>query len=519
MRQLASTGPERNERGIALITSLLMLLPVASLVIAAILHSKTAAERFRDDGFSQRANSALASAMEVAKVAVAAGTYTDPTYPDRNEVLAAAADQVDNASLWARTQAGATQARVLDIGTNRRSWVATTDLATLPADQIPFRRLLQVDLGLDAATVYIAPVGPDWYLLECAVTVADVTRTGTVMVRDRDPFSRFNVFCDQGDQPVSVRITGDIHANTPLRFMYGGWDLPGYVSAVSGFTWTYGADWTNVQFGGGYDDAATPIAMPDLADIQSRAHPPAADPAAWEIAGDYIYVGTDYTDVQVEFAGSNLTVTAVDPSSVTVTIHNGPIGSTRRVYAKNAITSLHGDLDGRLSIFTESADGITIEGNVRYIDSDGDLATTDPTGQNPHQRNPDYDGDSALGLLAPNGYVTYGFSTPSVLEVHAAVLTGLAMTPPTIRIDASGNPYTDFSVPFLRDEIITLGSCITKYGKFRGTVDGYGNKTSGYDQGVYLYDRGLLDSPPPYFVDIARPHFKGFWIHESFLDV
>ena len=503
----------QRQRGAALLSSIIVLLPIVALGVAGVMLSKTSLVRQDVDRRAARALTAAFSAMDVAQTLINNATYADPAYPDQNLLLAAAIDQNDQASLWLRNQGPVLEARFLDLATSRRVWFDADQIGAIPPTWVPFRRLDQVDLGAGIVVpLFVAPVTAAWFTIEAPATVAGITRTASVLVRGRDPFTRYSIFTDQGEQPISVPISGDIHSNGSLRMMYGNWDLPDFVSAVSGFNWTYGADWSNVGFLSGYNESADPITLPDLAALQARVRPAVALPNAAEVAGDYIYVGSDYDSVSVQFSGSTVVVDAVQ-AGVPQTVYSGPLAGIDRIYALPPITALGGDLDGQLSVVSESTDGILITDNLRYVDGDGDLAMLDTSSVSSYHRNPAYDGASSLGLLAPQGSVRYGYAAPAVLEVHAAVYADAQM-PDSFEVVAGQIEFISGS-NFLRDRLFTLGTTVTRYGKIRGLVGSGGSLTSGYDEGTYLYDRSLLDRPPPYFLDLERPHFKAFTILEG----
>ena len=513
----AQSPKHLSQSGSALLVVVVALIPVAALVVLSLESAATSARDLEAHRRVTRASNDALSAVEMAKGAIALARYDAPGMIGRNDVLGATLMSTDNAIL---RQDGANHL-AMDLTTGQRIW---TDVDPWDdADDInPYRRLRTYQPpGLDQAVdIWVVQLNGLWCMLEAEIEVRGVKRTARALVREFDSFARYSIFTDQLDeQPISVQTSGDVHSNNKLHFMYGGWDLPGYMSAVAGFSWELGADWTNVGFLGGYDETSDPITLPSLTEIRDRMRPPVASLAGKETAGDYIYIGTNYTDCTISLlAGGGLISAYNSVTSSWEVIHIGSLANVRRIYVVPNISSLKGSTWASLSIASEGTTGITITDHLRYIDQDWDRPYTDVGVTN--KPNPDYDGNAVLGVIAAAGSVIYGAGAPATLEVHASIFAAERQMIEGLVTNGDTRTVDTYDATYQKDYLLTHGSSVTRAGKFRGVVSATdGTRLSGFEDGAYLFDESLSSNPPPYFAQIPRPVFMGIHLVEAITDI
>jgi hypothetical protein len=520
----------RSDGGSVMVISLISMIPIFALVMFSLMRgdSEARAEEIRDE--ARRASANALSGLELAKAEIVASEYgAGGAAMGRNDVIWNALQNIEAANLRWDPDGGLVMA--FDKTTGQRIWVAAGSVADLDDDIAAYRRLRNFGLANDEqVTVWITPLDGLWHMLESESTVRRVRRTARVFVRERDPFTRYNLFVDDVTQPVSVDMTGNVHSNRGLKFYYGDLSMGGYMAAVSGFSWIHGADWSNIEFQDGFDEKASAVELPSLANIQDRLRPAVSDLAKAEIREDFIYVGSDYASCDVDLQGDQVEVRATRVSSGTeVLIYSGSIEDIRRIYVAPKL-NMRGDLRGRLSVASESPDGITVDGDIRYVDEDGDPAWGGGGGSGgseiasveDYQPNPSYDGNSSLGILAAAGDVTYLTPNDSDLELHAAIFSQGQISIPGVKIAGpwAPSPYNDpakYSQGRLYDYdssvkpryLLTVGMTVSARHKIRGIVGSDGVRRAGFENGKYCYDAQLQNNPPPYFIDIERPMFRG----------
>jgi hypothetical protein len=208
--------------------------------------------------------------------------------------------------------------------------------------------------------------------------------------------------------------------------------------------------------------------------------------------------------------------------------------SPSTVYIDGRITSLEGDLNGSLTIVGNEK--VRITGDIRYVDDSGQ--TTMLNGNSvtePYERNPDYTGDSVLGVIARDD-ILLTWKMPDRAEVNATLMSveGRVGTD-GIWIDADGNPVKDSwsarkqlltaeeyqtelnydksgtyrARPFVKDSLRRLGGIISNdrivETFIRARSDGTAYVDAGFKRGAMRYDYNLNFNPPPNFVEIPRP--------------
>jgi hypothetical protein len=90
------------------------------------------------------------------------------------------------------------------------------------------------------------------------------------------------------------------------------------------------------------------------------------------------------------------------------------------IYVEGDITSLKGQIDGRVTVVSNGS--IHITGNLQYVDAEGRTAYLNGTAPDKaYEPNPDYTGNSVLGIIAREDIV-YTEEVPSAFELNGSFL-------------------------------------------------------------------------------------------------
>ena len=185
------------------------------------------------------------------------------------------------------------------------------------------------------------------------------------------------------------------------------------------------------------------------------------------------------------------------------------------VFSEANILALSGDVVQRLTI--ASGGSVTITGNLLYKDAEGDTAYLN--GDKPwlpYSPNPAYEAIASLGVIAAQD-VLYSRSMPSNAEINCSALAMRGRVGiDGIVLDSDGevtayNKFTDewgrpISAKFQKNSLRRLGG-ITTAGRPVETVVKSGSIVSGFNIGQSVFDIGLLEAPPPYFLAQPTPRF------------
>jgi hypothetical protein len=209
------------------------------------------------------------------------------------------------------------------------------------------------------------------------------------------------------------------------------------------------------------------------------------------------------------------------------------------IYIDGRITSLEGDLNGRLTIVANEK--VRITDDIRYIDDNGQ--NTMLNGNNtsePYTRNPDYTGNSVLGILARDD-ILFTWEMPNNAEVNATLMSVEGRVGSDgLWVDPEGNPVKDSwwarrnllteeefdkelsydksgnyrTRPFVKDSLRRLGGIISNERIIETFIqarrDGTAYVDAGFKRGAMRYDFNLQFNPPPNFVEIPRPVLAAF---------
>jgi hypothetical protein len=209
------------------------------------------------------------------------------------------------------------------------------------------------------------------------------------------------------------------------------------------------------------------------------------------------------------------------------------------VYIDGRVTSLAGELNGRLTIVANEK--VRITDDIRYVDDNGQTTMLNGSSTNePYVRNPDYTGSSVLGVLARDDIV-FTSGMPDRAEINATLMSveGRVGTD-GLWIDADGNPVKDSwwarkqiltpeefdkelsydksgnyrTRPFVKDSLRRIGGLISNERIIETFIqarkDGTAYVDAGFKRGAMRYDFNLQFNPPPNFVEIPRPVVAAF---------
>lgn len=342
----------------------------------------------------------------------------------------------------------------------------------------------------DRAEVVVSELTPGLFQLDAMARVGPASAQLRSLVRERDSFARYTLFVNGANINLGGALSdGRIHSNRGIRFRFPGHTYP-TVTAVNGFTYADGASATNTTLGPGSNGGVPEIPMPDLGDIEARQ-------AYADGALENLLRGRNWSqyDVSLEFLGNGYELTAT-PKSGGAPLRTGRLSlpSEGLIYVATNLTGLKGRLDGRVTLAVTGS--VTITGSLQYVDSAGRTAyrnglPTDPS--LPYEPNPDYTGNSALGVMA-GGNIVYGSAVGQQLELNGYFFSR----------GMFGVPNSAYGV---RNTLRSLGGHTVETGVVGAYVTSSGTVTAGFRNRAYRFDRALADNPPPHFLAIDEPQF------------
>jgi hypothetical protein len=185
------------------------------------------------------------------------------------------------------------------------------------------------------------------------------------------------------------------------------------------------------------------------------------------------------------------------------------------LFTAGDVKSLSGEIVERMTVACRGS--VKISGDLVYMDSSGNTAYLNgKTPWLPYEPNPAYANRATLGVIALND-VIISRSVPDNLEINASLL---AMTGRVgidgIVLDSDGevaafNQFKDqYGRPvagdFKKNSIRRLGG-ITTARRPVETVVKDGSIRSGFNVGQAVFDIGLMEGPPPFFLPFPIPRF------------
>ncbi len=348
---------------------------------------------------------------------------------------------------------------------------------------------------IPGTNVYLTSVAGsnNWYEMRCTATMGSAVKTVRMMVRGRDTFARFGIFV--GDHPVGLAYTtiGDVHTNRYLEIFFPGAIFKGNVSAHEGFVYVMGADPDNAQFLGEVNPSAEEIDMPPVGELEPYA--------------TGVYHSNTVDDVKIELRGDKVWIKVENCGEGEYLLPESGI-----IYVKGRITQLSGTLNGRLTI--ASGESVNMTGSIRYVDDDGDTAYLNGLDENSdYVENPDYDGGSALGIVADDDIEIPKSAPDTRIEINAAMYSrdghiGIS----GYQMNSSGTYLSGYDSSYHKESVRYLGAMICKTRPVDQVVAGENWVVSGFNHSTFVYDSRLLQSPPPHFLTFERPQYKGWEI-------
>ena len=210
------------------------------------------------------------------------------------------------------------------------------------------------------------------------------------------------------------------------------------------------------------------------------------------------------------------------------------------IFIDGRITKLSGDVHGRLTIVGNEK--VRLTGSIRYVDGDGDTAMLHGDDYTrPYERNPDYDGNSVLGVIA-RGDVLFTRGMPQQAELNATLMSADGRVGiDGFRITAEGEPdkgyltglsneeqereraynrTSDETRRFRRESLRRIGSLISNdriLETYMRRRHGTSTVDSGFKRGSIRFDVNLLFDPPPNFAEMPRPvtHYAPAFMRDS----
>lgn len=358
--------------------------------------------------------------------------------------------------------------------------------------------------------VSIKDLGTGWNRITSTATRPDGKTTSVAMeVKGRDSFSKYMFFIDLDSINIgTTTVRGDTHSNRSVDFYYGGAKMYGNVTACRGIGYYSGANASNTTFYKDVDGYVATIPWPKASDIATL-HDTAQGVYQLSNLSPY-YSGFGSFNTELTFNGNMVTITTKNPGTGAIkSTGTYPLPANNLIFVQGAVTSLKGDINGRVTIAT--MDKVDITGKIRYIDNEGDpayqlynssgvpIATTSTgtaTWASPtytYQSNPNYNPTtpSTMGIMALKD-VTILPASPYNMEMHAATFS------------YQGNWHCDLTQKM--GNLRVLGSMTQKLGGWRYNGSGYGWAKSG----EYIYDERLLTYPPPYWLGVDQPTFSSW---------
>lgn len=173
------------------------------------------------------------------------------------------------------------------------------------------------------------------------------------------------------------------------------------------------------------------------------------------------------------------------------------VASDGIIYLEGPVRAISGQLDGRVTLVTNSTARIT--DSIQYVDGTGNtrmLNGTDPTQS--WDSNPAYQGHSALAIVAAHD-VRYAVESPSSIEINASLVSldgtvgfdGLTVAADGSTVSfaaASGHPASDYQ----KESIRRLGGIVARMRPVSTYLDAHNQLIAGFARGNSMMDRKLM---------------------------
>ena len=363
-------------------------------------------------------------------------------------------------------------------------------------------------IGNNPVDITITELGNGWHQAVASAQINNIPYNLAMEIKGRDSFSRYMFFTHLDDINIgATTVRGDVHSNRRLNFYFGGAKMYGDTTAVRGIGFYYGANAGNTTFYGDLNGYSDSITWPKTSEIATLHNETTGVYQVSNTSSEYSGFGNFNTEI--EFIGDQVKITAKKISDGSV-LKTGtyPLPANKLIFVQNAVTSIKGDINGRVTVAT--MDKVDITGSIRYVDGGGDRAyvlkengvvieDTPPgvvwseANGYTYEENSDYDPtvSSAVGIMALKD-VTITSAAPYNMEMHAAIFS------------SQGNWHCDLSEQ--KGNLRVLGSMTHKRRGWRYSGSGYGWAKSG----EYIYDTNLLAAPPDWYLAVDTPVFDSW---------
>ena len=521
----------RREKGSALVITLVFSVTFAGLATFLLGRVQTEA---RIQGHRQNRTKALNICMggiDAAMVLVSASAYNAGPFSDRNTVLYNA-DSLED---------GVPGAFILDDGTYK---------------------------------VQVNNIGAMWYELISTSTVGEDTREIMLRVREKDFFSRYSLFAENGHVVVddTNRWFGDVHVNREVRFrnriigtyakFYGmvtscerarDYAESGGVAETRNNGGFIGGEHFNMRDDGPPDALGRPygwVELPPATELTKLGQVARDGATKQSFGGTYdeavhgaVWLGPNGVSVEDGSATNMRTYITFSDSSAnrrqmrivlvegttTVVDETLTIPWEGVVHVEGDIDGISGDVNSRTTVVSETGH-VNISDDICYVDDSGRPVylydETNPESEANFTLNPDYMKDEAcqprvLAIMAKKDIVFVNQDGDSTGDHDLCISAVLAA--------GIGGPASDGGVRWLnygessegvsysdpQRDLRMLGAMICDgasngWAHFKGWSLPGGH--GGYNNSVFFYDDNLKSNHPPYFLEIEIPLYTGLEI-------
>lgn len=376
--------------------------------------------------------------------------------------------------------------------------------------------------------VTVSYLGNFWYELYATATSPDghITKEVKLRVRERDFFSRYALFIENGDARIADTTSyyGPVHVNKNVIFNDSiddvGARVYGFMSSTLSFTFNGDAQKETKFYQGYADDLGKPgwVDLPDPKALEEYKDETGAygggatvlwstgsggdikelrkGPGGFSVNGNvYTYIEMIYDrDTRTQYVKFTIKDTSGATLFTSSTTGDYIMPDPGIVHVEKAIRGLKGELHDSATIVSET-DDVRISADIYYVDDEGDhpmiFDPDNPANEN-YLPNPDYSGNAVLGIIAHADILYTGSEDDKNLEINGAIM---AMTG-QVKWGGSGD----------KDHLRVFGARISDGQTYRSA-----GWSGGYDDsGVYVYDDNLRCTPPPKFLPLEKPLFIGF---------
>jgi hypothetical protein len=392
--------------------------------------------------------------------------------------------------------------------------------------------------------------------------VGEITRTIRLRVRDRDFFSRWSLYLENGDAIVDDTNNwyGDVHTNEYFRCRNR---IPGLGAHFYGFVTSCNEPRDYAEYGGAAEAVyektpvfnADPINLPAtkaFVDLRTVAE---KDAGAWVTLekdgrqavkycegpnGIAIEALNEFGSIELEFNkdwyGGNLR----QEVNLRITDDMGYTHTETLEVPDNSVIHFKGKLDGVPAhagiegIKGEVYGRFTLACETGYIKISDDIEYEDKWGRHPYKykswnpEDPDnfvidnkYKGNACLAAMAKKDILLSNHDGDLDLIIHGVFAAGVGDPPcdGAVRwLDTSESGWSTlkrdlrFYGAMIADGVMT--STGMTIGHFKGWTSG-GSHAGGYNNSVFKYDHGLRTNPPPHFMEIQIPLYVGWQLQRG----